>query len=222
MTEALPVSDVTLTGLEAAGLGNGVCVGTPLADVAVAISALDAAGAPTGAPSRDVDVVGEVLVRAAHVKDAYDKLWVTQRASEQAGSWHRSGDVGHLDRQGRLWIEGRLVHVIVGPNGPVTPVGIEQAVEALPGVAQAAAVGVGPTGTQQVVVVVVPTEAGRRPALASPGLAEAVRRVAGVDVAAVLVVPALPVDKRHNSKIDRTRVASWADEVLAGGRMRRP
>lgn len=42
-----------------------------------------------------------------------------------------------------------------------------------------------------------------------------------VDVAAVLLVPALPVDKRHNSKIDRTRVARWAEQVLAGGRFGR-
>jgi hypothetical protein len=43
-----------------------------------------------------------------------------------------------------------------------------------------------------------------------------------VDIAAVLIVPALPVDKRHNSKIDRTRLAKWATGVLAGGRMVRP
>ena len=48
-----------------------------------------------------------------------------------------------------------------------------------------------------------------------------VRAVVGVDVAAVFVVPALPVDKRHNSKIDRTRVGKWASAVLAGGRMRK-
>jgi predicted regulator of Ras-like GTPase activity (Roadblock/LC7/MglB family) len=43
--------------------------------------------------------------------------------------------------------------------------------------------------------------------------------VGEVDVAAVITVPSLPVDKRHNSKIDRTRVARWAENVLAGGRM---
>jgi hypothetical protein len=49
-----------------------------------------------------------------------------------------------------------------------------------------------------------------------------VRNVAGpVDIAAVLVVPSVPVDKRHNSKIDRTRIAAWAEKVLAGGRMGR-
>ena len=70
------------------------------------------------------------------------------------------------------------------------------------------------------VMVVVPTERPRRPDLAARELAEAVRTVAGFDIAAVVAAPALPVDKRHNSKIDRTRVATWASAVLAGGRMR--
>jgi hypothetical protein len=38
-------------------------------------------------------------------------------------------------------------------------------------------------------------------------------------VAAVLVTDRLPVDIRHASKIDRARVARWADHVLAGGRV---
>jgi hypothetical protein len=37
-------------------------------------------------------------------------------------------------------------------------------------------------------------------------------------VAAVLAAPSLPVDIRHNAKIDRAAVAAWADSVLAGGR----
>jgi acyl-coenzyme A synthetase/AMP-(fatty) acid ligase len=136
--------------------------------------------------------------------------------------------VGHLDAAGRLWVEGRLVHVITTADGPVTPVGIEQRVQAVAGVDAAAAVGVGPTGTQQVVVVVVP-DAGARvrrraaPLLADASLTAAVRSAAGVPVAAVLVADALPVDIRHAAKVDRARVAAWAGRVLAGERAgRRP
>ena len=114
-----------------------------------------------------------------------------------------------------------MIHVITTTHGPVTPVGIEQAVETVPGIRQAAAVGVGPPGTQQIVVVAVPLVPPRRARLAPAPLAPAVRAAVAVDIAAVLVVPRLPVDKRHNSKIDRTRVAAWAASVLAGGRMRR-
>ena len=55
--------------------------------------------------------------------------------------------------------------------------------------------------------------------VADPALAADVRAaLAPTSVAAVLVAPALPTDVRHNSKVDRTRVAVWADKVLAGQR----
>ena len=43
-------------------------------------------------------------------------------------------------------------------------------------------------------------------------------RSAGVEVAAVLTAAALPVDIRHQSKVDRGEVARRAARVLAGGR----
>ncbi len=229
MTEALPATDITLGEIERAladaGAGaDGVCVGGPLPGVRLALDPLDVAGRPTGALVTGSGVTGEICVAAAHVKDHYDRLWSTQQRSATPAGWHRTGDVGHLDEQGRLWVEGRLVHVITGPAGPVTPVGIEQRVEAVADVGLAAAVGVGPAGTQQTVVVL---GTGRPTApLAAPDLAAAVRTAAGVPVAAVLVTDRLPVDIRHASKIDRTRVARWAEYVLAGrrpsGRFRRP
>jgi len=114
------------------------------------------------------------------------------------------------------------VHVVTTADGPVTPVGVEQRVEALPEVIAAACAGVGPAGTQQVVVVVVPSAPGTGAGLAPVGLAAAVREAAEVPVAAVLVSPSLPVDIRHASKVDRAAVARWAGRVLAGGRVGHP
>lgn len=153
------------------------------------------------------------------MRDGYDKLWITEDAASQPVGWHRSGDVGHLDELGRLWIGGRMGHIVTTASGPVTPVGIEHSVGGLADVVQAAAVGVGPAGTQQVVVVVVPRTRTRRPGLAGEDLADRVRARVDTDVAAVLTVPSLPVDKRHNSKIDRTRISRWAEGVLSGERM---
>ncbi len=218
MTEALPVTDISLAQIEAAGLGNGVCVGLPLPGVDVAISTLDDGGAATGAIGTEPGVTGEICVSAAHVKDRYDRLWVAERSSSRNPGWHRTGDVGHLDEQGRLWVEGRLVHVITAASGPVTPVGIEQRIEAATGVGSAAVVGVGPVGTQQIVAVLALPDAARRRPLADPALAAAAREAAGVPLAAVLVSRELPVDIRHQAKIDRRRVADWATRVLAGER----
>jgi len=41
-------------------------------------------------------------------------------------------------------------------------------------------------------------------------------------VAACLEVASLPVDRRHNSKIDRAHLADWANGVLEGGSVRNP
>ena len=53
-------------------------------------------------------------------------------------------------------------------------------------------------------------------------LAEAIRASTALPLAAVLVVPRLPTDIRHNSKIERVRLAEWADRILAGGRLGSP
>ncbi len=214
MTEALPVTDISLEQIEVAGPGDGVCVGRPLPGVQVRIAALDRAGRPgselTGLPG----VSGEIWVRAEHVKESYDALWVTDRAAAAHPGWHRTGDIGVLDEQGRLWIQGRTVHVISTATGPVTPVAIENRVQDALGVsAGVAVVGVGPAGIQQVVVVLTGTGG----PLAPLALADTVRAAAGRPVSSVLITKALPVDIRHNSKIDRVAVRDWAAGLLAGG-----
>ena len=247
MTEGLLMTDVTLEQIarergDAPGAG-GVLVGGPVESVTVRIAALDDDGAATGEPADVRGVTGEVVVSAPHLKDHYDRLWLTDRAAVRgtatdspaargtAERWHRTGDVGHLDEAGRLWIEGRLSHVVVTADGVVTPVGPEQRVDALDGVRRSGVVGVGPRGTQQLVVVVEPDDAAprlrRRGPLAHARLADAdlasrVRSAVGEPVAAVLVVPTLPTDIRHNSKVDRGALAAWAERVLAGGRMVAP
>ena len=146
MTEALPLTDISLPELEEAGSANGVCVGRPLPGVQIQISRLDSLGRAAGPPAPDVEISGEICVSAAHVKERYDRLWATERESSRDPGWHRTGDVGHLDGAGRLWVEGRLVHVITTADGPLTPVGVEQRIEAESPVTGAAVVGVGPAG----------------------------------------------------------------------------
>ncbi|WP_307858797.1 alpha/beta fold hydrolase [Curtobacterium aurantiacum] len=227
MTEGLLMTDVDLDGVRAAGRSadEGICVGVPAANVRVRIAPLDGSGRSTGALTDEPGVTGEIVVAAPHVRDHYDRLWRTDRVSRLGVDdprGHRTGDVGHLDDAGRIWVEGRLQHVLTTPDGVVTPVGPEQRIEGVDGVGRAGVAGIGPIGTQQVVAVVETDPAVRRPGLASPSLAAAVRAAAGVPLAAVLVVPVLPTDIRHNSKVDRTRLSRWAASVLSGGRMVRP
>ncbi|WP_318152131.1 alpha/beta fold hydrolase [Nocardioides hwasunensis] len=227
MTEVLPVTDVSYGQIRRAGAGEGVCVGRPLPGVEIAVEPFEHRGSDAAlvlAPG----VTGEICVRAAHVKDHYDSLWDTERTASRHPGWHATGDVGHVDDEGRLWIEGRSAHVVSTAAGPVTPVAVEQRVESLDGVRAAAVVGVGPRDAQVVVAVVVRDDGaadgrGRRRRrgpldlrVADHELAEDVRRVAGVPVAAVLCSDRLPLDIRHASKVDRLEVARQAARSLAG------
>ncbi|WP_374008292.1 alpha/beta fold hydrolase [Leifsonia sp. LS-T14] len=228
MTEGLLMTDITLEGIRAASEdseADGVCVGTPVERVSVRISPLDADGRPLASLTSEPGVTGEIVVEAPHLRDGYDRLWAVDRTakahSEGGSRRHSTGDVGHLDEQGRLWVEGRLPHVVVTPDGVVTPVGIEQQIEGVSGVRRAALVGVGPRGTQALVAVLELDAAGRA-GLAPAPLAAAVRAASPRPLAAVLIVATLPTDIRHNSKIDRTALASWADGVLRGERVRKP
>lgn len=237
MTEVLPLTDVSLEQILEAerdaaagtvvGAGGGTCVGRPVPGARIRVIPLDAAGRPTGEPTDRPGVTGELLVTAPNLKDRYDRLWNTEQRSRTWPGWHRTEDVGHLDADGRVWIEGRLAHIVVTERGVVTPVQLETAVSGIRAVERVAVVGVGPVGAQQVVVVLDTDPAQHRgsqraPSLAPAGLAAAVRRVAHVPVAAVFRVPEVPTDIRHNSKVDRTRVAAWAERMLAGERAGTP
>ncbi|MFB9775006.1 alpha/beta fold hydrolase [Brevibacterium otitidis] len=219
---------------------RGVCVGTPIDGVRFALAPIDAAGESaeellTGADAQER--LGEFVVSAAHIRDGYDRLWSTDRQASRdtldGQRWHRTNDIGHIDTAGRIWIEGRLQHIITTPAGPLGPGGIEALTDRDPAVFRSAAVGVGPTGTQALVLVLEPA-AGSDPDTGeplAPGLAPLpvaqrlrthVAAATGADVAAVLVAPSFPTDIRHNSKIDRSRLADWAAAVLGGEPIRKP
>ena len=107
------------------------------------------------------------------------------------------------------------MHVIHSAGAPIAPVPLEIAVEALPNVVRAAAVGVGPTDVQQIVIVVETIKDSEGPADAE--FTQAVRTaLAPQTVASVWITKKLPVDIRHNSKIYRTAVSQKMSEILAG------
>lgn len=212
MTEALPVAEADLVDIRSRGLGNGVFVGPAVPGVEIAIAPLDALGFPADHAGTEPEVTGEILVRASHIREGYDRLWATTaRASRNAG-WHRTGDVGHLDHTGALWIEGRLAHVITTVNGPVTPVALEQRALTT-GVANAACVGIGPRGTQQVALIL---EMPGDSILLDAAKTSAFRDACEYPFAVVMRIDHLPVDIRHNSKIDRAALAEWATGILGG------
>jgi long-chain acyl-CoA synthetase len=103
-----------------------------------------------GAPIAGVEVRiapdGEILVRGDNVTTGYYRAPdETARAFEDG--WLHTGDVGTIDAEGRLTIRGRKKEMIVTPEGlNVFPEDVERALEAQPGVREAAVVGASATG----------------------------------------------------------------------------
>lgn len=109
-------------------------VGVAIADTEIAVLDAEAQPLPTG-------TVGHVCVRGPGVMLGY---WQDAAASQQSlrDGWLWTGDLGHLDVDGFLYLHGRSSELIKTGAHRVSPAEIEEVVLALEGVAEAAAVGV--------------------------------------------------------------------------------
>jgi acyl-CoA synthetase (AMP-forming)/AMP-acid ligase II len=99
--------------------------------------------------------------------------------------WHSTGDAGRFDERGRLWLLGRRE----AAHGGLFPFAVETAALSWPGVSQAALLA-GPGGGELFV-------AGRR-----LDLRDLQRRADGMGELRVRVLPKVPLDRRHNAKVD--------------------
>ncbi len=207
MTEMLIVTDGARGD---APTSRGVPVGHPLPHVDVEIFPLGVTRSDDVHPV-DVGATGEVFIRGPWLSRGYDQHWMRNQESRIIYNdieWHRTGDVGHLDNG--LFIEGRVAHVIRRGDDFVTPVPIEQGIEqALPGVT-AAVVGVVVNNTEKIVVVLCDGSTQGT----APSETQKMIQALFPSVAAVLYKKKLPVDRRHNSKIDRLALGEWATREL--------
>ncbi|MES2818135.1 MAG: fatty acid CoA ligase family protein [Pseudomonadota bacterium] len=154
--------------------------------------------------------MGEILVAGPHVLKAYvDNPLATAESKIARGDglvWHRTGDVGSFDEQGRLWLSGRLKDALAVDGQQHYSFPVEKALDALPGVRRSALISRDDRQPGELVLVIegqVPTGLGAL--LARFGFAQA--RVARTEC--------MPVDGRHNSKIDRPALR----EALRKGRL---
>ena len=121
-------------------------------------------GIPVGGDVRAIDAggrtcgpgeTGELVVRGPLVFDGYlDDPDLTARSF--TGEWFRTGDLGHVDEDGYVFITGRLAELINRGGEKISPVEIDRAIEALPGVREAGTFGVPhPTLGEELVAAVV-------------------------------------------------------------------
>ena len=89
----------------------------------------------------DAQGIGEVLIRGKGMFDAYFSPWRWREDVLEDG-WFRTGDLGRLDHEGNLYIEGREKTVIVCGGMKVFPVEVEEILNAHPAVRESLVHGV--------------------------------------------------------------------------------
>ncbi len=91
---------------------------------------------------RDVPAgeAGEIIVRGPNVSTGY---WMRPEETKKTvrNGWFHTGDMGRRDDDGFLYIVGRKVEMIISSGENIYPAEVERAIEALPAVREAAAVG---------------------------------------------------------------------------------
>ncbi len=228
-TEALPVADIRGSELlrEAtarSAAGGGICVGRPVPGVSVRILPITDKAVPLYPVHREMptEAIGEIAVAGEVVTREYDGLPEATRLAKMRSAtgrvWHRMGDVGYIDRKGRLWFCGRKAHRVRTRQEVLFTIPCESVFRRHPDVKRAALVGLGPAeGETQVPVMIIEPRPGRFPVFRGRReafikelleLGAANRLTAGIRH--ILFRRSFPVDIRHNAKIRREDLAVWA------------
>ncbi|MEW5906382.1 MAG: fatty acid CoA ligase family protein [Elusimicrobiota bacterium] len=218
-TEALPVACISGEELSALGPGFGVCVGKPWPGVE--ISLIKTEDGPIAEWSPDLlvkdGVVGEITVRGPIVSPSYFNRPEADALAKIKGAggsvYHRMGDAGWRDAEGRLWFCGRKSHRVITADGTLYTIPCEAVFNAHPRVRRTALVGVGEPGRQRPVICV-EEEGGPYEPLTGELLALAAANPLTRNIRTVLYHRGFPVDVRHNAKIGREKLAAWAAEIL--------
>lgn len=226
-TESLPVasisSDEVLGETRArTDQGAGVCVGRPVNRVRVSIIGIDDGPIERWDESLclPINEVGEIVVKGPAVTRSYcGREEATALAkipdAEGDGFSHRMGDLGYLDEKGRLWFCGRKAHRVVTPRRTHFTVPCEAIFNTHPQVHRTALVGVRRDGEIRPVLCVELEQNGTGDeALTAELLALGAAHEHTRAIDTVLYHPGFPVDIRHNAKISRETLASWASGQL--------
>ncbi|HEX3583132.1 MAG TPA: AMP-binding protein [Thermoanaerobaculia bacterium] len=223
-----PVRSSTIAAFEARFATPGVLrPGYGLAEATLGVAAVrdgealrvdERGNVSCGKPMKHVEVRiddGEILVKSPAVFAGY---FDAASATEQAlrGGWLHTGDVGSLDGDGNLYVLGRRRAMIKRGGAMLAPREIEEAVQLLPNVRVAAAVGVASELTEKIVVVVEVKE--DVPSMEKL-VAATVERTIGIAPDEVVVQKRGSIPRTSNGKI---RHAVLRDQLAARSVRNRP
>ncbi len=232
-TEALPVasnsaSEVFGETLTRTEQGDGVCVGRRFGGIEWKVIRISDDVIATTADMEELPQgeIGELIVRGPVVTTEYYAKSAATAAAKilDAGGtsfWHRMGDVGRLDDQDRFWFWGRMSQRVTTAAGPMFTIPCEAIFNQHPSIYRSALVGFGPRGNQTPAIVAEPLP-DRMPRkkkeiqLLIRELLELAKSMPHTSaIKNILIHKSLPVDVRHNVKINREQLALWASKQLS-------
>ena len=221
-TECLPVA--VIEGREILALrartdaGGGICVGRPLARNTVRVIRIDDheiaewSDDLVVAPGSigEITVAGPTVTRGYFGRESATRLAKIRDADRVV---HRMGDVGYFDDEGRLWYCGRKSHRVIAGGVTLFTETVEGVFNAHPDVRRSALVGVGPTNCRMPVVCIEMRKRRRRTdwlRVESQLRELAALHATSRGIHSFVLHEGFPVDIRHNAKIDRDQLATWA------------
>jgi acyl-CoA synthetase (AMP-forming)/AMP-acid ligase II len=203
-TEAEPIAHTVSTtdeSFDASIDGGGLFVGEPSQATRLRLVKEPGPGASFGMTSDEFDALcvpsdqaGEIVVTGDHVVKGYlrgegdTRTKVRVRCGPGEDIWHRTGDIGRLDSCGGLWLLGRRSGSVSCEDGKTAyPFEIEVPIAEQFGVRCA----------------LTPSLEGPILAVeAAPGISLEEIRASINFMVRVIEVPTIPLDKRHNAKVD--------------------
>lgn len=206
-TEAEPIAHLAASEIDDADFaamlsGRGLLAGVPVPEIAVRIMP-NRWGTPIGPFTRAAfdaecaaaDAPGEIVVSGPHVVRGYldGRGDAETKFDVDSTRWHRTGDLGRFDARGRLWLLGRCSGLVSDARGTLYPFAVECAALGLAGVRRAALAASG--GKRLLLVEALP----HGPPVDVEDLR---RRLAWAALDRVVQVDAIPMDARHNAKVD--------------------
>lgn len=228
-TEALPVASISgrerLKTEVKSKKGAGTCVGKPLPQIEMKIIKITDDPIPDWEDNLLLNngEKGEIVVKGDIVTRSYfqmEEQTALAKIKDGDSVWHRMGDIGYFDKDGRLWFCGRKKQRIIMKNKTLFTVPCEAIFNQHPNVYRSALVGMGSQNNQRPVIIIEP-EKGKMPRLSATRkrfikeLLELGKKTEDTkNIQDVLFHPSFPVDIRHNVKISREKLARWAEEKL--------
>jgi acyl-coenzyme A synthetase/AMP-(fatty) acid ligase len=181
-TEAEPISsirwaDVSEEDKRLISSGKGLLVGRVVPQIECRIG-----------EDKEIVVSGETVL-----KGYLDGIGDSENKIREAGKiWHRTGDAGYIDEQGRLWLLGRVSQTIQDEAGTLYPFCAECVLDAHFGIRGA----IISQNTKRIIVI--------EKNATNPD--DVLQILKTQHIAQVVTVKKIPMDKRHSAKIDYARL----------------